>query len=135
MPDDDLTFTDLVRGEITFPAGSVPDFVVVRADGSPLYTFVNPVDDALMGITHVLRGEDLLSSVPRQIALYRALTAIGVASGTPTFAHLPYVTGEGKEEVFAPSRHVGKVGERGCPGRDADRRRARYSAICRGAED
>ena len=99
MPGDDLTFTDLVRGEITFPAGSVPDYVVARADGSPLYTFVNPVDDALMGITHVLRGEDLLSSVPRQIALYRALTAIGVASGTPTFAHLPYVTGEGAKKL------------------------------------
>jgi glutamyl-tRNA synthetase len=45
----------------------------VRAGGKPLYTFVNPVDDALMGITHVLRGEDLLSSTPRQIALYTAL--------------------------------------------------------------
>ncbi|MHD0175231.1 glutamate--tRNA ligase family protein, partial [Corynebacterium diphtheriae] len=66
MPDEDITFTDLVRGEITFKAGSVPDFVVVRADGSPLYTLVNPVDDALMGITHVLRGEDLLSSTPRR---------------------------------------------------------------------
>ena len=80
MPDEDVTFTDLVRGEITFKAGCVPDFVMVRADGSPLYTLVNPVDDALMGITHVLRGEDLLSSTPRQIALYRALFDIGVAS-------------------------------------------------------
>ncbi|MFH7611685.1 glutamate--tRNA ligase family protein, partial [Pseudomonas syringae pv. tagetis] len=62
MPDEDITFTDLVRGEITFKAGSVPDFVVARANGQPLYTLVNPVDDALMGITHVLRGEDLLSS-------------------------------------------------------------------------
>ena len=51
----------------------MPDFVIVRANGQPLYTLVNPVDDALMGITHVLRGEDLLSSTPRQIALYRAL--------------------------------------------------------------
>jgi len=75
MPDEDITFTDLVRGEITFKAGSVPDFAVVRANGAPLYTLVNPVDDALMGITHVLRGEDLLSSTPRQIALYRALYA------------------------------------------------------------
>jgi glutamyl-tRNA synthetase len=76
MPDEDITFTDLVRGEITFKAGSVPDFVIVRANGQPLYTLVNPVDDALMGITHVLRGEDLLSSTPRQIALYRALLDI-----------------------------------------------------------
>ena len=53
--------------------GRVPDFVIVRGNGEPLYTLVNPVDDALMKITHVLRGEDLLSSTPRQIALYRAL--------------------------------------------------------------
>jgi glutamyl-tRNA synthetase len=64
MPEEDVVFDDLIRGEIRFKAGSVPDFVVVRADGSPLYTLVNPVDDALMGITHVLRGEDLLSSTP-----------------------------------------------------------------------
>ncbi len=58
----DVTFTDLVRGEITFEPADVPDYVIVRANGQPLYTLVNPVDDALMGITHVLRGEDLLSS-------------------------------------------------------------------------
>ena len=81
MPDDDLTFADLVRGEVTFKAGTVPDFVIVRANGQPLYTLVNPVDDALMGITHVLRGDELLSSTPRQIALYRALLEIGVGSG------------------------------------------------------
>src|SRR5699024_5400536 len=99
MPDHDLSFTDTVRGTITFSAGSVADFVVVRADGSPLYTLVNPVDDALMGITHVLRGEDLLSSTPRQIALYRALYAIGVAEFQPEFGHLPYVMGEGNKKL------------------------------------
>lgn len=99
MPDADLTFTDTVRGEITFRAGSVPDFVVVRADGNPLYTLVNPVDDALMEITHVLRGEDLLSSTPRQIALYQALYAVGVAKYLPEFGHLPYVMGEGNKKL------------------------------------
>ncbi|MEH0109168.1 glutamate--tRNA ligase [Tersicoccus sp. MR15.9] len=99
MPADDITFTDLVRGEITFRAGSVPDFVVARANGKPLYTLVNPVDDALMGITHVLRGEDLLSSTPRQIALYRALIDIGVASYMPLFGHLPYVMGEKNKKL------------------------------------
>jgi glutamyl-tRNA synthetase len=99
MPDDDITFDDLIRGEVTFAAGSVPDFVVVRAGGQPLYTLVNPVDDALMGITHVLRGEDLLSSTPRQIALYRALVAIGVARQVPRFAHLPMVLGEGTRKL------------------------------------
>jgi glutamyl-tRNA synthetase len=99
MPDEDITFEDLVRGEITFKAGSVPDFVVVRANGKPLYTLVNPVDDALMGITHILRGEDLLSSTPRQIALYRALVDIGVAQYMPLFGHLPYVMGEGNKKL------------------------------------
>jgi glutamyl-tRNA synthetase len=99
MPDEDIAFTDLIRGEVTFRAGSVPDYVVVRGNGEPLYTLVNPVDDALMHITHVLRGEDLLSSTPRQIALYRALEALGLADGVPTFAHLPMVTGEGNKKL------------------------------------
>ncbi|WP_237233575.1 glutamate--tRNA ligase [Rothia nasisuis] len=99
MPDTDITFHDLVRGDITFKAGSVPDFVVVRANGKPLYTLVNPVDDALMGITHVLRGEDLLSSTPRQIALYRALVEVGVTSFIPEFGHLPYVMGQGNKKL------------------------------------
>jgi len=99
VPDTDLSFDDLVRGEITFPAGSFSDFVVVRPNGAPLYTFVNPVDDALMGITHVLRGEDLLSSTPRQIALYTALIEIGVAEFIPRFGHLPYVMGEGNKKL------------------------------------
>ncbi|PFG20179.1 glutamyl-tRNA synthetase [Serinibacter salmoneus] len=99
MPDEDITFTDAIRGEVTFAAGSVPDFVVVRADGKPLYTLVNPVDDALMGITHVLRGEDLLSSTPRQIALYRALVELGIAARVPDFGHMPLVRGEGNKKL------------------------------------
>lgn len=99
MPDRAIGFTDLVRGPITFPAGSVPDPVLVRGTGDPLYTLVNPVDDALMGITHVLRGEDLLPSTPRQIALYEALADIGVAQYTPEFGHLPFVTGEGNRKL------------------------------------
>ncbi|MBF4604522.1 glutamate--tRNA ligase [Curtobacterium sp. VKM Ac-2884] len=99
VPDRDLSFDDLVRGEITFKQGTFPDFVVVRPNGKPLYTFTNPVDDALMGITHVLRGEDLLSSTPRQIALYEALYEIGLASAIPVFGHLPYVMGEGNKKL------------------------------------
>lgn len=99
VPDTDLSFDDLVRGEITFPAGSFTDFVVVRPNGHPLYPFVNPVDDALMGITHVLRGEDLLPSTPRQIALYHALIDIGLTSFVPRFGHLPYVMGDGNKKL------------------------------------
>jgi glutamyl-tRNA synthetase len=99
MPDEDVTFTDLVRGDVTFKAGSVPDYVIVRANGHPLYTLVNPIDDALMDITHVLRGEDLLSSTPRQVVLYRALLELGVAHVMPVFGHLPYVMGEGNKKL------------------------------------
>jgi glutamyl-tRNA synthetase len=99
VPDSEISFTDLVRGEITFPAGSFPDFVVVRPNGQPLYTLVNPVDDALMGVTHVLRGEDLLSSTPRQIALYNAMVEAGITTFIPQFGHLPYVMGEGNKKL------------------------------------
>ncbi|MER7436700.1 glutamate--tRNA ligase [Pseudonocardia alni] len=99
MPDHDITFTDLVRGEITFRAGQVPDFVLARGDGTPLYPLTNPVDDALMEITHVLRGEDLLASTPRQIALLEALARVGIGHGPFTYAHLPLVTGEGNRKL------------------------------------
>lgn len=100
MPDHDWTWDDLVRGPITFAADQVPDFVLQRANGEPLYTLVNPVDDAMMRITHVLRGEDLLSSTPRQLALYEALGRIGVTDGSiPKFGHLPYVMGEGNKKL------------------------------------
>ena len=92
MPPGSTTFTDLVRGEVTFDHEHVPDFVLTRADGAPLYTLAVAVDDVLMKITHVVRGEDLLSSTPRQIAVYRAM---GVAEAQfPVFAHLPYVLGK-----------------------------------------
>jgi glutamyl-tRNA synthetase len=89
MPDGSTTFTDLVRGDVTFDHAHVPDFVLARADGAPLYTLAVAVDDVLMKISHVVRGEDLLSSTPRQIAVYRAM---GVPQAQfPVFAHLPYV--------------------------------------------
>jgi glutamyl-tRNA synthetase len=115
MPDEDLAWTDLVRGEVRFAAGAVPDFVLVRGNGAPLYPFVNPVDDALMGVTDVLRGEDLLPSTPRQLALYGALNDIGVATGTPRFGHLPLVTGEGTKKLSKrdPTSNLDLYRERG----------------------
>jgi len=97
MPEGSTTFTDLVRGEVTFDHAHVPDFVLARADGSPLYTLAVAVDDVLMKITHVVRGEDLLSSTPRQIAVYRAM---GVPEAEfPVFAHLPYVLGKDNQRL------------------------------------
>ena len=60
MPDEDIAFDDLIRGTIEFKAGSVPDYVIMRPNGDPLYTLTNPVDDAMMDVNVVLRGEDLL---------------------------------------------------------------------------
>ena len=99
MPQKTWEWHDLVRGDMSVDGTTVPDFVVARSNGQPLYTLVNPVDDALMRITHVLRGEDLLPSTPRQLALYEALVRIGVAEATPTFAHLPFVMGEGNKKL------------------------------------
>lgn len=99
MPDHDWAWDDLVRGRVEFKASTQPDFVVARSTGDPLYTLVNPVDDALMGITHVLRGEDILPSTPRQLAMYEALIDLGIAERTPVFAHLPFVMGEGNKKL------------------------------------
>ena len=91
MPEGSTTFTDLIRGEITIDNANVPDFVLARANGSPLYTLAVAVDDVLMKMTHIVRGDDLLSSTPRQLAVYRAM---GVPeSEFPVFAHLPFVLG------------------------------------------
>jgi glutamyl-tRNA synthetase len=100
MPDQDWHWDDLVRGPITVAAAHVPDFVIMRSTGDPLYTLVNPVDDVLMGITHVLRGEDLLSSTPRQLAMYDALRQIGIGGErSAMFGHLPFVMGEGNRKL------------------------------------
>ena len=99
MPDEDVAFDDLIRGRIEFKAGSVPDYVIVRPNGDPLYTLTNPVDDAMMNINVVLRGEDLLSSTPRQIVLYRYLIELGVAKEMPLFGHMPDEIGQGHSQL------------------------------------
>ncbi len=108
MPDGSITWHDLVRGDITFETQFVPDFALCRANGDPLYTLVNPVDDAMMEITHVLRGEDLLSSTPRQIPLHAALIELGVGTVMPQFGHLPFVMGEGNKKLSKrdPESHL-----------------------------
>jgi len=84
----DVTFDDLVRGDVTFSSEVIGDPVIVRSDGRPAYNFAVVVDDALMEITHVIRGEDHISNTPRQILIYQAL---GFAP--PSFAHLSLVMG------------------------------------------
>ena len=104
MPDGETRFVDAIRGEVIFEHKYVPDFVLMRADGSPLYTLAVAVDDVLMKVTHILRGEDLLSSTPRQIRVYQAM---GLAeSEYPVFAHLPFVMGQDNAKL---SKRNGEV--------------------------
>lgn len=84
----DVTFDDLVRGPVTFNTGVIGDPVIVRSDGGPAYNFAVVVDDALMDVTHVIRGEDHISNTPRQVLIYEAL-----GFTPPTFAHLSLVLG------------------------------------------
>jgi glutamyl-tRNA synthetase/nondiscriminating glutamyl-tRNA synthetase len=84
----DVTFNDIVRGEVRFPRDVIGDPVIVRADGHPAYNFAVVVDDALMEITHVIRGEDHISNTPRQVLLYQAM-----GFTPPKFAHLALVLG------------------------------------------
>lgn len=90
VPEDrgDITFDDAVRGETTFSADSVDDFVLARTDGSPTYNFAVVMDDADMLITHVIRGDDHLSNTPKQILVFEAL-----GLPVPTFAHLSMIWG------------------------------------------
>ncbi|NYE34995.1 glutamyl-tRNA synthetase [Nocardioides cavernae] len=115
MPEGSITWNDAVRGEITFETENVPDYALSRANGDPLYTLVNPVDDAMMEITHVLRGEDLLSSTPRQLALFEALVELGIATSVPVYGHLPYVMGQGNKKLSKrdPEAHALAYREQG----------------------
>ena len=89
VPDNtDVTFHDLVRGDVTFNSEQFGDPIIVRSDGRPQYNFAVVVDDALMEISHVVRGEDHISNTPRQILLYQAL-----GFTPPQFAHLSLVMG------------------------------------------
>jgi glutamyl-tRNA synthetase len=85
---------DLVRGPIEWDNSLLGDHIIVRSDGSPTYQFANPFDDIAMGVTHVIRGEDLLSSTPRQLALYAALGA-----EQPAYGHLPMVLGSDRRRL------------------------------------
>ena len=89
-----IVFSDLIRGEVSFPCDALTDFIILRADGIPTYNFACVVDDALMGITHVLRGEEHLSNTPYQILLYEAL-----GFHPPFFAHVPIILSREREKL------------------------------------
>lgn len=89
MQDGVTEINDLIHGIITFDTSLIEDFVILKADGFPTYNFACVVDDAGMGISHVIRGDDHISNTPKQIALYKAF---GFA--VPEFAHIPMILGE-----------------------------------------
>src|SRR6202521_567765 len=87
VPGGEVKFNDMIRGEMSFDAGLIGDFIVVKSEGFPTYNFASPVDDALMKITHVIRGEDHLSNTPYQLMIVDAL-------GYPrpvAYAHMPLI--------------------------------------------
>ncbi|MGH2723804.1 MAG: glutamate--tRNA ligase [Actinomycetota bacterium] len=94
-PDRDVVVHDLIRGEVTFPASDLDDFIVMRSNGSPTYLLAAAVDDWKMRMTHVIRGEDLFSSTPRQLLL---LEALGVED-PPAYAHLPLIVGPDRQPL------------------------------------
>jgi len=90
----ETVFTDLVRGQITFPNQVLDDYVVLRTDGTPTYNLASVVDDAAMEISHIIRGDDHLSNTPRQIVLFEALGA-----RVPAFAHMPLTWGTDRKRL------------------------------------
>ncbi|HKW14198.1 MAG TPA: glutamate--tRNA ligase family protein, partial [Candidatus Krumholzibacteria bacterium] len=93
VPPGELSWEDAVHGKISFKGEDIRDFVILRADRSPLYNFAVVIDDIDMQITHVIRGDDHISNTPKQLAVYRALGQM-----TPIFGHVPMIHGnDGKK--------------------------------------
>ncbi len=113
----EVVFQDVVRGEVRVHTDVIGDPVLVRSDGVPAYNFAVVIDDALMGITHVIRGEDHISNTPRQMLLYEAF-----GWTPPTFAHVSLVMGP--DHAPLSKRHgatsVAEFRARGVPARGAD---------------
>ncbi|MCL2437752.1 MAG: glutamate--tRNA ligase [Coriobacteriia bacterium] len=102
-----IVVNDLVRGETAFPIEAVDDLVLMRSDGTPTYNFASTVDDADMGITHIIRGDDHLSNTPKQILIFEALAADDDKSAVPAFAHLSMIYGDDGKKL---SKRHGAVG-------------------------
>ncbi len=94
IPEHPIRFHDIVRGPVEFSNEVVSDPIIVRSTGMPVYNYVVVVDDALMDITHVIRGDDHLSNTPKQVALYEAL-----GWPVPEFAHLSTILGKDRERL------------------------------------
>lgn len=98
---EEVSFTDLIRGDIKFDTKNLEDFVILRSNGIPIYNFTVVIDDYLMKISHVIRGEDHISNTPKQLLIYNALSF-----EVPKFAHLPLILGEDRAPL---SKRHGEV--------------------------
>ena len=94
VPEGTIRFSDVVRGEVTFEGRNLSDFVILRSDGIATYNFAVVIDDALMNISHVIRGEDHLSNTPKQVLVYQAL-----GFDLPTFVHIPMILGPDRTKL------------------------------------
>ena len=94
IPPGETTFVDMLRGEVRFQNEELDDFVIMKSDGMPTYNFACVVDDALMKISHVIRGDDHISNTPRQVLLYQAFRF-----PIPQFAHIPMILGKDKARL------------------------------------
>ncbi len=94
VPGEDIKVDDMIRGEVVFGSGNIPDFVIVKSDGMPLFHFAVVIDDYLMDITHVIRGEDHLSNTPKHIMMFRAVGAV-----PPRFAHMSMTLGKDRARL------------------------------------
>jgi glutamyl-tRNA synthetase len=94
MPEREITFADLAKGKITFPPDALGDFVILRSDGVPTYNYAAVVDDHLMHITHVIRGDDHVVNTPKQIMIYEAFGWV-----LPQFCHIPMILGPDRERL------------------------------------
>jgi glutamyl-tRNA synthetase len=94
VPENDIIFNDLIRGEVKTPKDILDDFILVRSDGSFVYNFVVTIDDLTMKISHVIRGEDHISNTPKQVAIFSLL-----GETPPEYAHIPLILGKDKKRL------------------------------------
>jgi glutamyl-tRNA synthetase len=100
VPDEGETVVeDVIRGTVSFPHSAMEDFVAVKSSGNPLFPMVNAIDDRDMAITHVIRGEDLLPTTPKQLLLWGALDTVDTVVALPVFAHLPMLVNEQRKKL------------------------------------
>ncbi len=97
--DGETVVHDVIRGDVVFPHSAMEDFVAVKSSGQPLFALANAIDDRDMEITHIIRGEDLLPTTPKQLLMWEGLDTVDRPVPLPTFAHLPMLVNEQRKKL------------------------------------